>query len=1020
MKTEAGAVIDVTEDASASASDASSGRSKRSREEPPAPARRTHRKTESRVLFSDVMAQEREMERITHAKSRAPMLRKGETAESPVQRSKQKRTEERRSARQKLRRNMSPRSPDGGPQPLRTGVALPALDGVDAALQPQRRFARDEDAIQDATLHSTAWRNVRLEAAPANVLPDTEGLLPPYALQLDAPLEAFDAELRSKCALSAQFLKPKSLSLTSGSLAEEKEKTLLDDRVKALVDEATPLVKNSHAARANAVIANTRQQIAAYLEQRLVVREQTMAISGLPLDVSKLEKVAARRLLRDAEFVPEGMDRPHYSIGRTEADHSGRIYPEMVTYLSKIAPIPRSTTCMLARGTHRVEDDPIIRFVPYFSAAKNKPPEFTSADRCKDTLVGMDNEINEYVLRYVVRQCGGDQSVFEALQRCGAFNQPFANYSDILERVTREQLYKRHLQELEERRNSDEIPVHRKRAIDSLLKECSAVRDGAYLRGRLQPLPSHVVVNHLQQSGDLGVRRAPSEQFRELAIKYQDFFCRRCCAYSCRNHGREQPVPVVRVDPSYPVVKAASKLWRRVEEKLIAEEQAQDYVDDTDVQMDSSDRTPESDEPMSELTPGNDTNKEKDSTQESENGAGNTAGSDSTRRSLRAQTAASTKASSQLNAARLHIKKMVRSKTTDVSEYLGFDGVYQALTQDQKLEILSDDALCGPHCSKSETAKPTTVSEKSWESAEVALLNKLEKSVGSTPCVLAVLLATRTCAEVAKFLQQRESQVQGGLHDPAFIRSGAYGRNRERSNGVLGNSYEHLRRTRFQRMKDRGMRLLSGLLQSFSWMSLRDVCTSCGASELPVVIADPKSKTKTVAQLKICGNVNIMRGQMRKIGVAASATHGWGAYALEDAEEGDFMYEYTGSLLSQDEAERRGNVYDKTTISFLFDLNEDSVVDATRKGNKSKFANHDSAGPKCFARIMLVNGDHRIGIYAKEDITTGDELFFDYGYSGVIPDWSQARIGSGKDAPSMEEEEDAEATPAEVKQEAES
>ncbi|KAE9079390.1 hypothetical protein PF010_g22773 [Phytophthora fragariae] len=836
MKTEAGAVIDVTEDASASASDASSGRSKRSREEPPAPARRTHRKTESRVLFSDVMAQEREMERITHAKSRAPMLRKGETAESPVQRSKQKRTEERRSARQKLRRNMSPRSPDGGPQPLRTGVALPALDGVDAALQPQRRFARDEDAIQDATLHSTAWRNVRLEAAPANVLPDTEGLLPPYALQLDAPLEAFDAELRSKCALSAQFLKPKSLSLTSGSLAEEKEKTLLDDRVKALVDEATPLVKNSHAARANAVIANTRQQIAAYLEQRLVVREQTMAISGLPLDVSKLEKVAARRLLRDAEFVPEGMDRPHYSIGRTEADHSGRIYPEMVTYLSKIAPIPRSTTCMLARGTHRVEDDPIIRFVPYFSAAKNKPPEFTSADRCKDTLVGMDNEINEYVLRYVVRQCGGDQSVFEALQRCGAFNQPFANYSDILERVTREQLYKRHLQELEERRNSDEIPVHRKRAIDSLLKECSAVRDGAYLRGRLQPLPSHVVVNHLQQSGDLGVRRAPSEQFRELAIKYQDFFCRRCCAYSCRNHGREQPVPVVRVDPSYPVVKAASKLWRRVEEKLIAEEQAQDYVDDTDVQMDSSDRTPESDEPMSELTPGNDTNKEKDSTQESEN----------------------------------------------------------------------------------------------------------------------------------------------------------------------------------------GMRLLSGLLQSFSWMSLRDVCTSCGASELPVVIADPKSKTKTVAQLKICGNVNIMRGQMRKIGVAASATHGWGAYALEDAEEGDFMYEYTGSLLSQDEAERRGNVYDKTTISFLFDLNEDSVVDATRKGNKSKFANHDSAGPKCFARIMLVNGDHRIGIYAKEDITTGDELFFDYGYSGVIPDWSQARIGSGKDAPSMEEEEDAEATPAEVKQEAES
>ncbi|KAG6574615.1 Polycomb-like protein [Phytophthora cinnamomi] len=511
MKTE---VIDVTEDA-ASASDASSGRKRAREAEPaaedaapaPARARRTHRKTESRVLFSEVMAQEREMERLSYEKSRAsssssaPPLRKGETAESPAKRSKQKRAEERRSARQKLRRTLSPRSPDGGPQPraLRAGVTLPALDGA-ASARVKRRFARDEDAIQDATLHSTAWRHLRVDAPPANLLPDREGVLPPYALPLDAPLEAFDAALAAKCRLSAHFLRPKPLSMASGSLAQERDKTLVDARVQRLLDEAAPAVKKCHAARANAVLANTRQQIAAYLEQRPVIRDQTMALSGLPLQVSKLEKVAARRLLRDAEFAPDGMARPHYSVGRTEADHAGHIYPETVTYLSKIAPIPRSTTCMLARGTHRVEDDPIIRFVPYFSAAKNKPPEFTSADRCKDTLVGMDDEINEYVLRYVVSQCGGGQDVFEALQRCGAFTQPFANYSDILERVTREELYKQQVQELEVRRNSEGISSRKKRAIDSLLKECFAVRNGAYLRGRLQPLPSHVVVNHLQES----------------------------------------------------------------------------------------------------------------------------------------------------------------------------------------------------------------------------------------------------------------------------------------------------------------------------------------------------------------------------------------------------------------------------------------------------------------------------------------------------------------------------------------
>jgi [histone H3]-lysine4 N-trimethyltransferase SETD1 len=120
---------------------------------------------------------------------------------------------------------------------------------------------------------------------------------------------------------------------------------------------------------------------------------------------------------------------------------------------------------------------------------------------------------------------------------------------------------------------------------------------------------------------------------------------------------------------------------------------------------------------------------------------------------------------------------------------------------------------------------------------------------------------------------------------------------------------------------------------------------------------------------------NQLKKRKKPVRFARSAIHNWGLYAMENIAKDDMIIEYVGEEVRQSVADMRETRYLKSGIgsSYLFRIDDNTVVDATKKGGIARFINH-SCMPNCTAKIIKVEGSKRIVIYALRDILMSEIL----------------------------------------------
>ncbi|XP_049345479.1 histone-lysine N-methyltransferase ASHH1-like, partial [Solanum verrucosum] len=130
-----------------------------------------------------------------------------------------------------------------------------------------------------------------------------------------------------------------------------------------------------------------------------------------------------------------------------------------------------------------------------------------------------------------------------------------------------------------------------------------------------------------------------------------------------------------------------------------------------------------------------------------------------------------------------------------------------------------------------------------------------------------------------------------------------------------------------------------------------------------------------------CRNQRFQKCEYAKSKLFRTEGRGWGLLADENIKAGQFIIECCGEVISFEEVKKRSQAYESHDLKdvYIISVDGNDFIDFTRKGSLARFINH-SCSPNCETSKWIVSGETRVGIFAKQDISVGMELTYEYSF----------------------------------------